>query len=209
MDWLEPATGHQDIYNRRLDRAVSDQDLSQRLVTAFSYELPFGHNRALGANWSPLLNHILGGWQINGIMSLQSGIPLGLRTTNTSNSGNAYLRPNLTGSALLKGGTKDERLNKWFDTSVFSQPALFTFGTAGRNLPDVRGPGLRNFDFSLFRNMALGEGRFLQIRGEFFNLTNTPEFNNPTNNLQTASFGMILSQRNRPRQVQLGMRIVF
>jgi len=210
MSWLEPATGHQDIYNRRADRAVSDQDVAQRFVTSFSFALPFGRNKSYGSNWSPVLDYILGGWQTNGILTLQSGIPLSLTTTNTSFANNAVLRPNTTGqSARKEGGTIDERLNEWFKTNTFSQPALFTFGNVGRNLPDVRGPGLTNVDFSIFKNISFGEGRYVQIRGEFFNLTNTPEFDNPVTGFQSTSFGRILSQRNRPRQIQIGLRIVF
>ncbi len=206
--WLEPTTGHQDFYNRRADRSISDQDISQRLVTSFNYSLPFGKNGAIGRDWSPILDGFLGGWQVNGIVNFQSGIPLSLTATNTSYSNNIVLRPNNNGtSALLENPAN--RLDKFFKTEVFSAPALYTLGNVSRTLPDVRGPGLGNLDFSLFKNIKFTETRYIQFRSEFFNLTNTPEFEVPDTALQSATFGKISAQRNRPRQIQFGLKIVF
>jgi len=209
MTWLEPASGHQDGYNRRLDRTVSDQDISQRFVLTFAYTLPFGRGRSIGTNWSGLADRLLGGWQANGIWVMQTGIPLALTTTNTAFAGNAVLRPNNNGRSARFEGAPQTRLARFFDTSVFSQPAPFTFGNVSRTLPDVRGPGLRSLDFSIFKNINFREGVYLQFRSEAFNLTNTPEFNNPETNLQSPAFGRITSQRNRSRQVQFALRLVF
>lgn len=206
MTWLEPASAHQNIYDRRSDRSISDQDIAQRFVASFTAVLPFGRSGHFGRNWSPALDKFLGGWQVNGILNFQSGVPLGLSTTNTSYSNNSVLRPNNTGtSAKLDNPT----IAGWFDKSVFSQPPNYTFGNVGRNLPDVRGPGQGNLDFSLFKNIKFAETRFVQFRSEFFNLTNTPEFDNPDTSLQSSTFSRILSQRNRPRQIQFGLKIIF
>jgi hypothetical protein len=149
---------------------------------------------------------ILGGWQVNGIVVFQSGIPVPLTTTNTSQSGSSLLRPNNNGgSAKLDSRSID----KWFNTSVFSQPANYTFGNVGRSLPDVRGPGVKSFDFSLFKSVKLGESKFIQFRTEVFNVTNSPEFEQPDSNLQSGTFGRLLSQRNTPRQIQFGLKIIF
>lgn len=207
--WLEPSSPHQDVWNRRLDRAVGDQDVAQRLATSFNTSLPFGKKGKWGKNWSRFVDGFLGGWQANGILIFQSGIPLPISTTNTSYSGNSALRPNNNGqSARLEGGASS-RMDKFFKTEVFSAPALYTFGTVGRNLPDVRGPGVNNLDFSIFKNIPFAEGRFFQFRAEAFNVTNTPEFNNPDTGLQSATFGKITSQRNIPRQIQFGLKIIF
>jgi hypothetical protein len=207
--FLEPATGHQNGYNRRADRAVSDQDVPQRLVVSFTYALPFGRGRMLGSNWSPVLNSILGGWQATGILTLQSGIPLGITTTDTSQSGSGYLRPNNNGQSAALSGSDESRLSRYFNTSVFSQPAPFTFGNTGRNLPDVRGPGERNIDFAVYKDLAIKEAAHLQIRGEAFNLTNHPWFSNPDTNFQSQTFGAITSQFNQPRQIQISLRLAF
>ncbi len=207
--FLEPATGHQNGYNRRADRSVSDQDVPQRFVTSFTYALPFGRGRMMGSNWSPIVNGIAGGWQVTGIVTLQRGIPLGITTTDTSQSGGGLLRPNNNGQSAGLSGSPESRLSRYFDTSVFSQPAPFTFGNTGRNLPDVRGPGQRNLDFAIFKDIPVREPVHLQVRGEAFNLTNTPWFANPDTNLQSPTFGAITSQFNSPRQIQISLRLAF
>jgi hypothetical protein len=199
----------QDVYNRRADRAVSANDVSQRLVASYVYNLPFGRGKKLGGNWNRGVNAVLGGWQTNGILSFQTGMPLALTANNTSNSGNATLRPNNNGHSAALDGSVHDRLNHYFDTSAFSQPAPFTFGNTGRTLPDVRGPGTRNLDFSLFKNFKLMERASLQFRAEAFNAFNTPNFGFPNQAQNNASFGIITAQANNPRQVQLALKLLF
>jgi hypothetical protein len=207
--FLEPATGHQNGYDRSADYAVSDQDVPQRLVWSFTYALPFGKGRTFGSNWSPVLSHILGGWQATGVLTLQRGIPLSLTTTDTSQSGGGYLRPNTNGQYAGLSGSPESRLTKYFNTVDFSQPAPYTFGNVGRNLGNLRGPGLENLDLAIYKDISIRERLHLTIRGEAFNLTNTPEFANPDTNLQDPTFGAITSQFNQPRQIQLGLRLAF
>jgi hypothetical protein len=138
MSWLEPASAHQDGYNRRADRSIADQDVSQRLLYSFSYGLPFGKGKLIGKNWSHWMNTALGGWQVAGIMTLQTGIPLTLSTTDTSQSGNGgVLRPNNNGTSAKLSGSTESRLNGYFRTDVFSQPAPYTFGNVARTLPGI------------------------------------------------------------------------
>jgi hypothetical protein len=199
----------QNIFNRRGERSVSANDVSQILSLSYVYQLPFGKGRHFGANWNRLLNSIAGGWQVNGISAFQKGQPLALTTQNTSGAGGAALRPNNNGQSARLDTPIESRLNKYFNTSVFTQPAPFTFGNTGRVLPDVRTPGIRNFDFSLFKTFALVERASLQIRAETFNLTNSPQFGRPNSNLNAAQFGMISNQANSPRQLQFGMKLLF
>ena len=102
----------------------------------------------------------------------------------------------------------EDRLNKYFDTSVFSQPAAYTFGNAGRVLPDVRGPGVRNGTSRCssfrFRKMLTA-----QFRGEAFNATNTVQFNNPNITRNSNQFGILSNQANSPRQMQVGLKLLF
>jgi hypothetical protein len=201
----------QNIWDRRNERAISANDISQRFVASFIYALPFGHGRRFGAHMNRMVDVFLGGWQVNGIVTFQSGDPLAITMTNTLGAiaGNNVLRPNNTGkSANLTGSVKD-RLLRYFDIAQFTAPAPFTFGSAGRTLPDVRGPGLKNIDFSLFKNFALIERVSLQFRAESFNLTNTPSFSDPNQNFSNNAFGQINGTSNAARQVQFGLKLLW
>jgi hypothetical protein len=152
---------------------------------------------------------VIGGWQVNGIFSSQSGIPLGLTAQNTSNSLGGGERPNSTGRSAELSGAIQGRLTKFFDTTQFTQPAPFTFGNVSRTLPDVRGPRSTNLDLSLFKNFQVTEALRMQLRGEAFNITNSPMFGLPGTALGTANFGVITSQANLPRQIQVALRLDF
>jgi hypothetical protein len=207
--FLEPATTHQNAYNRRADYAVSDQNVPQRFVFSFTYALPFGRGRTFGGGWSPMVNGILGGWQATGILTFQKGIPLSLSTTDTSQSGSGYLRPNNNGQDAALSGAPETRLGKYFNTADFSQPAPYTFGNVGRNLGNVYGPGTENLDFSVYKDIAIREKLHLQVRAEAFNLTNTPWFSQPDLGLQDPAFGAITTQFNSPRQIQISLHLSF
>ncbi|MGH9719352.1 MAG: TonB-dependent receptor, partial [Bryobacteraceae bacterium] len=199
----------QNIYDRAADRSISANDIAQRTVFSAVYELPFGRGRAFGAGWSGFVNAVLGGWQTNGILTLQGGQPLAIATQNTSGSFSNSLRPNNNGQSAKLEGSVHSRLNRYFNTSVFSQPAPFTFGNTGRTLPDARGPGSNSIDLSLFKNFRVTERASVQFRAEAFNFTNTPNFGLPNQNLNNQQFGIINGQANGPRQIQFGLKILF
>jgi hypothetical protein len=197
----------QNIYNRRGEWSQSPNDVPQALNLTFVYEIPVGRGRLLGKNWNHLTDALLGGWQVNGIMTLQSGMPLALSTQDTSHAGGAVLRPNSNGQSAALGGSVESRLNEYFDTSVFSQPAPFTFGNTGRTI-NVLGPGPHNLDFSAFKNFHIKERANLQFRAEFFNFTNTPTFGMPDVVLSDTTFGRI-SSAGSPRQMQFALKLLF
>ena len=199
----------QNLYDRRSDRAVSANDVSQFMVFSYVYELPFGKGKRFGANWIRPVGWVMGGWQINGIANAAKGQPIGVVTQNTSGAGGSSLRPNNNGRSARLDGPAGSRLTRFFDTSVFTQPAPFTFGNTGRLLPETRTAGVRNLDFSLFKNFRLRERATMQFRGEAFNLTNTAQFGRPNSNMNVAQFGVISSQANSPRQIQLGLKLLF
>jgi len=212
VDFLGPLGSKQDYYNRGAERAVSPQDISSRLVFSFNYELPFGSNRRFWKRPGSVLPWIAGGWQVNGIATFQTGTPiLLLQGANNTGLGSASQKPNNNGrSAHISGGTTDQRLKKWFDPSVFSIAPAFTFGNVGRTLPDVRNPGLRNFDLSVFRNFRLREDRInLQFRVEAFNAMNTTQLGSPGATIDSSSVGVISGTRVRARQVQLALKLLF
>jgi len=201
--------GIQNIYNDRGERAVSSNDISRRLVISGVYELPFGRGRRFGASWNRGVDALLGGWQVNGIATNQTGFPISVVTQNTCNCGSNTLRPNNNGRSAALDGPISGRLSGYFNASVFSQPAPFSFGDTGRTLPDVRGPGHQNIDFSLFKNFKPLERLTVQIRAEAFNLLNQVVFGMPNANLSSGQTGVITGQANSPRSIQFGLKLLF
>ncbi len=161
-----PATGGGplDPLNGRGDRGLSNNDVRQRFSYSYSWDLPFKSALARG-------------WELGGVVALQTGQPLTASIpTDRANIGRTGQRPNVSGNPNLPGSERTP--DRWFDTSVFTTPDLYTFGSAGRNT--IEGPGISNFDLSLSRNFRFGEVRRLQFRAESFNILNHPNFNNPS-----------------------------
>jgi hypothetical protein len=212
VGFLGAAPTHQDVYNRRASRSVASQDISRRLVLSYVYDLPFGRGKAIGAHLARPVDLFLGGWQINGIVTMATGIPLAVANAqNNSQAFSAAQRPNVNGSNpnLAGGRTTDDKLARWFDTSVFSQPAAFTFGNAPRVLPNVRADGAHQWDSSIFKNFPIREAMRLEFRAEMFNFTNTVNFAPPGQTFGNAQFGVVSSQLNSPRQIQFGLKFYY
>ncbi len=123
-------------------------------MVSYLIELPFGKGRRFGATAPRVVDAIIGGWQFNGITTFQSGTPLSISASNTAGLFNPLTRANNNGKSAKLSGPVHERLTRYFDTSVFSQPAPFTFGNVSATLPDVRNDGVKNFDFSLFKQFS-------------------------------------------------------
>ena len=202
-------TGYQNgLYNRRAERSIDPTDVSQRLVLSGVYELPFGKGHALAAD-NRFVDQVIGGWQVNSIAVMQTGVPVVITGANN----NLASRPNSTGqSAKLANPTAAE----WFNTAVFVNPPLYTYGNLGRVLPDVRNPGVVNVDLSLVKNMIIHEKVRLQFRAESFNVMNhvnlglvSGGFSPGANGLNASgSFGTITSARD-PRSLQLALKLIF
>lgn len=204
-------TGFQDgKYNRDLERSLEATDSGRRFVFSGIYELPFGRGKQFDPA-NKIVNALVGGWQINSILTLQDGLPLVVRGA-TNNSAN---RPNSTGVSAELSGDERSRL-RWFDTSQFVNPPDFTFGNVGRTLPDVRSPGIINLDASVSKNLNLTEQWRLQFRAEAFNLPNHVNYFGPDTTFRagtdgrnnSGSFGVIDRARD-PRIVQLGLKLIF
>ncbi|MBV9082597.1 MAG: hypothetical protein JOZ62_07980 [Acidobacteriaceae bacterium] len=204
----------QNYYCRKCDRSVSANDISQRFVYSAVYELPFGRGRRFGNGWNALIDAALGGWQANGILTFQTGFPLSVlngtdTTLGSASAGEQSLRPNNNGQSAKLSGPIEQRLNRYFNTSVFSPAVPSTFGDTGRTLPDVRGPGIRNLDFSLFKNFRIKERVTAEFRGEAFNFTNTVQFGLPNTTLNSNQLSVISTQTNSPRQMQVGLKLLW
>jgi hypothetical protein len=195
-------SGPQNAYNLNGEWSLSTQDVPNRFTTAISYDLPFGKS----GRWMRLLT---GGWTANAFGVIQSGYPLSVtQQNNNSVIGASYQRPNATGVPAETSGSTDERINGWLNPAAFSQAAQFTFGNVSRFL-DARGPGLFNWDVSVFKAFTIRERVKAQFRAEALNATNTAYFGTPSTSINSATFGLITSQINNPRMVQLGVRATF
>ena len=211
VTFLGQAGNKQDFYNRRAERSISTQDISRRLVISGNYDLPFGKGRKMLTGMKPVGEILLGGWQVNGILTLSGGTPV-LITQNVNNTslGSSGQRPNNNGTTgKLDSQTTDQKIAQYFNTSVFSFAPAFRFGNVSRTSPDIRNPGLRTLDFSLFKNFKIRERTTLQFRAEAFNLTNTLQLGSPNAQLGSGSIGVIGGTAVGPRQVQVALRISF
>lgn len=196
---------YSDFYNRRLDYGYSGNDVPHRMTFASVYELPFGAGRRFLNGNSPV-RWVLGDWNLGINALLQAGAPFTVTTlVDTRNNFSAgALRADLVGDPTLP--TDQRNPSRWFNTAAFAQPAAFRNGTGGVGI--VRADGKINFDVSLLKNFPIGERRKIQLRGEFFNLTNQANFGNPGTALGAPGFGVINSA-DPGRRVQLGARMVW
>jgi hypothetical protein len=191
-----------DTFRPELERDVSSGDMTN--VTSFSaaYNLPAGPGHSFASNG--LASALLGGWQVNSIFLLQSGMPVTVTqaTNNNSFAGFALQRPNLIGKPNL---SPDNRSPAHFiNTAAFATAPQFTIGTSSRN--PARGPAYRNFDFALAKHTKLPAETDMEFRAEVFDIFNTPAFAQPNGSFGSAAFGSISSTVTDPRVVQFAVR---
>jgi hypothetical protein len=205
---IASVAGAQSAYNLNGEWSLSTQDVPNRFTTAVTYELPFGRGKPF-LNRNSVLNWIVGGWSANAFGVIQSGYPLSVtQPNNNSVIGASYQRPNATGVLPETSGSVDSRVSDWLNPAAFSQAAQFTFGNISRFI-DVRGPGLFNWDLSVFKAFSIRERIKAQFRVEALNATNTVYFGTPNTTFTNSTFGVITSQINNPRLLQLGVRVAF
>ncbi len=187
----------QNVYNRFSEKASSSFDHRHRVVVSAVYQIPAPAN----SRW---IETTLGDWQAGGNFTAQSGAPFTVNiASDQANIGaGPAQRPNVSADPNRGLRTPEQ----WFDTSVFSLPALYTFGNAPRN--GVIGPGLAEFDLSLQKDLLLKEPLRLQFRAEAYNLLNHPNFNIPNRIAFTPNFGRISSAQDS-RQVQFALKLLF
>jgi len=193
-------------YNWKADYGPSEYDIRQLLSLDWVYELPFGRGKAFGANSSAIADYAISGWKFGGIGSFHTGNYLtATDASNISNAGGTH--PDLVGNPnSISRPSRGAGLQEWFNTAAFAQPAQYTFGTAGTGV--IEGPGYADLDLSVYRQFAIGEKRRAEIRAEFFNAFNRPNFGNPGTAFGTTSFGVISSSLSA-REIQFGLRFDF
>lgn len=193
---------YSNLYNRRADWGPSENDVRSRFTFSSVYELPFGKQKRFAA--SGPVSWIAGDWSIGAVATIQSGAPFNVTTqTNTTNAFSAgALRADVTSNPNLDSPT----IARWFDTAAFRQPAVYTFGNQGMNI--LRADGRTVINLSVLRNFSLRENLRAQLRGEFFNSINHPDFGVPGRVFGGPGFGVVNSA-TAARQIQIGLRIVF
>jgi hypothetical protein len=197
-------------YCHRCEHSESTLDFPSRFTFSSTAELPFGKGKRFGAGMPAVLNYIVGGYQANVLVTLGSGAPL-LPTvaSNNSYSFGGGEHPNQVPGVDPKMEGSFKTLSEWFNTAAWAQPANFTSGTMARTFTTVRTDWTKNMDLSIFKNFNIKEKVQLQFRGEAFNLTNTPVFGAPGASLGSSSFGIVSSQANSPRTIQLALKLLF
>jgi hypothetical protein len=193
-----------DSYNRTLERDVSTGDIPNVTVISYTYDLPIG--RGHRRHPTGVAGKFTNGWQVAGIVSLESGLPLAVTQTTSFNSfaGFATQRPNCTGDTSLASSQRS--VAKFFNTSAIQPATVFHLGTCSRN--PVRAPAYRDADLAFIKRTDISERLSVDFRAEIFNLTNTPPLSAPNVSAGSAAFGTITSAGD-PRVVQLGLKFNF
>jgi len=192
--WAFPGSGSsvRNSYDLAAERSVDASDLTHSLVVNYTYELPFGKGKQLGADWNRPMNAVLGGWQWSGIVTAHTGLPLSINPASNNTGGFGFnQRPNLVPG--VSPVPQNQSINDWINAAAFSQPTPFTFGDASRFMSNLRAPGFVNWDMGLQKWWNFTETKRFQFRFELFNAFNHPNFFEPDTNLGDANFGTITS----------------
>jgi hypothetical protein len=198
----------QNSYNVGAEKGPADFDQRIRWVSSFDYALPIGRGQKY-LNADRFVDLALGGWHLSGIYSLASGFyfspQLGYDPSNTGDQG--LVRPNRIANGNL---SRDKRTpDLWFDPNAFTFPDPYTYGNAGRNI--LVGPGTNTFDGSMRKIFRVTEAQNLEVRGEFFNMLNHPNFTQPDPFIDDGpgATGVITSTGIPNRQIQIGLKYRF
>jgi trimeric autotransporter adhesin len=198
-----------DAYNRDRDYGLSSVDTPQRFTLSGTYELPFGHGRMFLGNSKGVVDRIVGGWQLNAVVTYQSGFPLSVSQSNNTNAFSLGQRPNVVaGVDPQTPGSDADRIDGWLNAAAFSPALPNTFGNAPRTI-GVRSAGARLWDLSVLKNTTIFEGLKAQFRIEAVNGFNTPIFRAPNTTVGNSAFGRVTSQANFARIVQVSVRLMF
>ena len=191
-----------DSFNRRLEQDVSNGDIPNYFAASWVYEIPVGQGHRLHP--SGVVGKFTNGWQVSGIVTVESGIPLALTQTTNFNAfaGFGTQRPNCVGDPVPSTRTTQA----YFNPTAFQIAPQFTLGTCSRN--PVRSPGYQDADLAFIKRTAITERYSLDFRTEIFNFANTPPLNAPNVVFGSAAFGTITSAAD-PRVIQFALKFNF
>ena len=204
-----------DTFNRKIEKALLSYDQTHVFVFSWSYGLPFGRGKRFLSNVNSVVNHVVGGWQINSIETYRSSTPLAIGGGPSLPIFGGGNRPDWNpaagnGRSSVSMGSFDPAKDRYLDITPWSQPAPFTFGTGPRRQPNLRGPAFYDEAFSVFKRFNLySESRYLEFRSEFFNIFNRVVFGGPNTNTTGTTFGVIGGQANTPRIIQFALKLIF
>jgi len=215
-----------EINNRR---SISSNDMTHNLKTNFIWELPFGYGRKWASGVHPVVSHIIGGWQLTGILEISGDYPFNTYYSSQRTSYQGGDQPNwVEGFEHDRGTAKIGSVGRnsvgqvvyWQHSDfgregpgrsgvggIFEQPLIGTEGDVPRNY--FRGPGYFMMDMALMKNFNIDENKYIQFRAEAFNLFNNVNFGNPSQNLRSSSFGIITGTTGNPRLLQFALKFFF
>ncbi|MFB3779589.1 MAG: TonB-dependent receptor domain-containing protein [Bryobacteraceae bacterium] len=202
----------QDQYNRRLEKSIGEFDQSHAVKLSTVYELPVGKGKRLLGGSGGVANTILGGWRLGAIASYMSGFPIRVTRNNPLPIFNRDTRPAITTydnwRAPIKGEKFDPAVDRFLDKSVFpTQPT--GFGNMTRHNPKARSLPIFEENLSLAKKFSISERFSLDYRWEAFNLLNRVRFSTGGTGLDSTSFGVVTSQTNSPRRMQMGLKLYW
>ncbi len=216
-DALSNGRRPQELDNLRAERSISANDATHRMVLATIVSLPVGRGLWIGRDMNRVLDAIVGGWSVSTILTFQTGTPLHIGMESPQLADGSQ-RPNVICSQVSSGvsyhqaafnGLSGNGNPSVLDESCFADPGDQIAGNAPRYFSDLRSDGIHNTDLSLSKEISIREGMKLQIRGEFFNFTNTPRFALPDTSFGSTQFGQVTGTLNSPRHTQIGLRFQF
>ena len=206
------------ITRLKFNRGVCDFDLPNTFAGSFDYQLPFGKGKQFLSNANRIVNQLVNGWELAGIVTLRSGVPFTPTLSgDIANTGVSSQRPDVVGTPVIVGNPAC-----WFYTSANSSctalapgvkdsfavpPAQSRYGNGGRNI--LRADSLKQVDFTVIKTFPFSEARGLEFRAEMFNLFNHPTFSAPTSTINTSSGGQVSSTLNAARIIQLAVKLRF
>ena len=202
--FTEGSANQRSPYDHDLDYARAEFDARHNWVTSFIWDIPFGRKAS-----HRFVRALAGGWQVNGINTLRSGLPFTVRSgADNSRTGIGGDTADQVGDwRLADGRSRGERIQRYFNTAAFVQNALGTFGTTGINA--LEGPGFWNLDAGILRNFQVRESQRIEFRAQFYNLANNANLGQPNANVPNPTFGRITSTVGSPRVIEFGLKFAF
>ena len=196
----------QNVYDGKTEKGPCFYDETHNLTSYVLYQLPFGRGKKFGSNMNKVANAVVGGWEVDGILTLHTGFAMTVNNWGDPSGTGAWVtRTNCSSSISYPKTTVSSGGIQWFDPSAFTPVAAGHFG--GCSNGKLRGPGLKNFDMGIKKDFSFGESRKLEFRSEFLNLTNTKILGAPTV-FAGGGLGQITHSQGE-RNIQLALKFFF
>lgn len=188
--------------------ASASWDIRHNFTTGFNYTIPFGHGKQYGANLNRVVDALIGNWQVNGILTLRTGVPFTITAGGCQGVWSGCFPDLVQGKDPNAAPPGGRNASEWFNIANFTAPASLTEGNLG--MQTNYGPPTRTLDFSIFKDFPITERIKVEFRGEGFNVANTPQFSTPNQSYGSSTFGQITSTNTgSERHIQFQLRLSF